>query len=302
LERAARIELATSAWKAEALPLCNARDLVWWAGLDSNQRSAFARRVYSPVPLTTRPPTLDCSRCRVAVFALSPDRPFQRSLGTTGGGSTASATLLVTRATLVPIAMPLEEADACVRSISPTAPAGYACSLPGCRRAVGVVQAWRPAYCLRTGGKGAGLGSPPARNAPGVAECPSSRCSHRTVHPVVLGIERSASFGTQRFHQKGTPMKRTLLGLVAAAALVTTGLSPVLAAPGAAAPAGPYQKSCAYARVAAGTLTAACRGAAGLVKSSIVLSSCASPGVIANTAGTLTCTGAKAMAPAPTKT
>ena len=25
LERAARIELATSAWKAEALPLCNAR-------------------------------------------------------------------------------------------------------------------------------------------------------------------------------------------------------------------------------------------------------------------------------------
>lgn len=30
----------------------------WWAGLDSNQRSAFARQIYSLVPLTTRPPTL----------------------------------------------------------------------------------------------------------------------------------------------------------------------------------------------------------------------------------------------------
>ena len=29
----------------------------WWAGLDSNQRSAFARQVYSLVPLTARPPT-----------------------------------------------------------------------------------------------------------------------------------------------------------------------------------------------------------------------------------------------------
>jgi hypothetical protein len=29
----------------------------WWAGLDSNQRSAFARQIYSLVPLTTRPPT-----------------------------------------------------------------------------------------------------------------------------------------------------------------------------------------------------------------------------------------------------
>lgn len=33
----------------------------WWAGLDSNQRSALARRIYSPVPLTTRPPTQDRS-------------------------------------------------------------------------------------------------------------------------------------------------------------------------------------------------------------------------------------------------
>jgi hypothetical protein len=33
-----------------------------WAGLDSNQRSAFARRIYSPVPLTTRPPTHDQPR------------------------------------------------------------------------------------------------------------------------------------------------------------------------------------------------------------------------------------------------
>ena len=31
----------------------------WWAGLDSNQRIAFASRIYSPVPLTTRPPTHD---------------------------------------------------------------------------------------------------------------------------------------------------------------------------------------------------------------------------------------------------
>lgn len=29
----------------------------WWAGLDLNQRIAFASRIYSPVPLTTRPPT-----------------------------------------------------------------------------------------------------------------------------------------------------------------------------------------------------------------------------------------------------
>ena len=28
-----------------------------WAGLDSNQRNAFACQVYSLVPLTTRPPT-----------------------------------------------------------------------------------------------------------------------------------------------------------------------------------------------------------------------------------------------------
>ena len=28
-----------------------------WAGLDLNQRIAFASRIYSPVPLTTRPPT-----------------------------------------------------------------------------------------------------------------------------------------------------------------------------------------------------------------------------------------------------
>ena len=29
----------------------------WWAGQDLNLRIAFASRVYSPVPLTTRPPT-----------------------------------------------------------------------------------------------------------------------------------------------------------------------------------------------------------------------------------------------------
>ncbi len=34
----------------------------WWAGQDSNLRSAFARRIYSPMPLTTRPPTHDGDR------------------------------------------------------------------------------------------------------------------------------------------------------------------------------------------------------------------------------------------------
>jgi len=76
VERAAGIEPATLAWKARALPLCNARArfrevrtqlraslaetracLPWWAGQDLNLRIAFASRVYSPVPLTTRPPT-----------------------------------------------------------------------------------------------------------------------------------------------------------------------------------------------------------------------------------------------------
>ncbi len=62
VERAAGIEPATLAWKARALPLCNARGPGregedWWAGLDSNQRSAFAHQIYSLAPLTTRPPT-----------------------------------------------------------------------------------------------------------------------------------------------------------------------------------------------------------------------------------------------------
>ena len=61
LERAAGIEPATLAWKARALPLCNARGN--WAGLDLNQRSAFARQIYSLVPLTTRPPTHDSFNC-----------------------------------------------------------------------------------------------------------------------------------------------------------------------------------------------------------------------------------------------
>ena len=92
LERAAGIEPATLAWKARALPLCNARtrvpvrifyrtalhtvdvvdekrapvkpqrvDREPWAGQDSNLRSALARWIYSPMPLTTRPPTHDGS-------------------------------------------------------------------------------------------------------------------------------------------------------------------------------------------------------------------------------------------------
>ena len=74
LERAAGIEPATLAWKARALPLCNARALArpvgWWAGLDSNQRSAFARQIYSLVPLTTRPPTQGFSSFPVVAKAV----------------------------------------------------------------------------------------------------------------------------------------------------------------------------------------------------------------------------------------
>jgi hypothetical protein len=33
------------------------RAVRWWAGQDLNLRIAFASRIYSPVPLTTRPPT-----------------------------------------------------------------------------------------------------------------------------------------------------------------------------------------------------------------------------------------------------
>ncbi len=36
----------------------------WCRGQDSNLRRALARRVYSPVPLTTRPP-LHCFKCLV---------------------------------------------------------------------------------------------------------------------------------------------------------------------------------------------------------------------------------------------
>lgn len=48
-----------------------------WAGLDLNQRSAFARQIYSLVPLTTRPPTHEDS-LNVAdlgtILRLSPPR------------------------------------------------------------------------------------------------------------------------------------------------------------------------------------------------------------------------------------
>ena len=45
--------------KRRRVSLCDARRLLayWWAGQDLNLRIAFASRVYSPVPLTTRPPT-----------------------------------------------------------------------------------------------------------------------------------------------------------------------------------------------------------------------------------------------------
>ena len=89
LERAAGIEPATLAWKARALPLCNARapepfaarfgyaavhpawrkrSRNWWAGLDLNQRTALAGQIYSLVPLTTRPPTHDGDLKRYAGY------------------------------------------------------------------------------------------------------------------------------------------------------------------------------------------------------------------------------------------
>jgi hypothetical protein len=45
------------AWKAMTLPLSYSRSQkIWWRGEDSNLRSSEERWVYSPVPLTTRPP------------------------------------------------------------------------------------------------------------------------------------------------------------------------------------------------------------------------------------------------------
>ncbi len=60
MERAARIELASSAWKAEVLPLHNARasfPLVKGGGEDWIRTNVHIRdQIYSLTPLTTRPP------------------------------------------------------------------------------------------------------------------------------------------------------------------------------------------------------------------------------------------------------
>ena len=61
LERAARIELASSAWKAEVLPLHNARCVqfhrVEGGGGDRIRTYVHIRdQIYSLTPLTTRPP------------------------------------------------------------------------------------------------------------------------------------------------------------------------------------------------------------------------------------------------------
>ena len=62
LERVARIELASSAWKAEVLPLyhtrkssAQARLKKWWRGLDSNQRRR-SQQIYSLPHLATLEP------------------------------------------------------------------------------------------------------------------------------------------------------------------------------------------------------------------------------------------------------
>lgn len=60
LERAARIELASSAWKAEVLPLHNARApiiRIGGGGGDWIRTNVHIRdQIYSLAPLTTRPP------------------------------------------------------------------------------------------------------------------------------------------------------------------------------------------------------------------------------------------------------
>ena len=58
LERVAGIEPASSAWKAEVLPLNYTRRLkTWWWGKDLNLRR-LSRQIYSLIPLTTREPLL----------------------------------------------------------------------------------------------------------------------------------------------------------------------------------------------------------------------------------------------------
>ncbi len=64
MERVAGIEPASSAWKAEVLPLYHTRvpgeaqgNFIrnWWRGLDSNQRR-LSQQIYSLPPLATREP------------------------------------------------------------------------------------------------------------------------------------------------------------------------------------------------------------------------------------------------------
>ena len=59
MERVAGIEPASSAWKAEVLPLNYTRRItaLWWWGKDSNLRR-LSRQIYSLIPLTTREPHL----------------------------------------------------------------------------------------------------------------------------------------------------------------------------------------------------------------------------------------------------
>jgi hypothetical protein len=59
----------------------------WWAGLDSNQRTALAGQIYSLLPLTTRPPTqgarltrVRCARVRVLYRSRKAFNPFFRVL------------------------------------------------------------------------------------------------------------------------------------------------------------------------------------------------------------------------------
>ena len=83
-------------------------------------------------------------------------------------------------------------------------------------------------------------------------------------------------------------MKRILLGLVAAASLAGTALSPASAQ---SVPNGSYQQSCTNIRVRGDQLVARCNlPQGGTVRSSISVSSC-SRGDIANVNGQLTCNG-----------
>ena len=71
MERVARIELASSAWKAEVLPLYHTRDTLKKRVVEGDgfEPSKLARQIYSLLPLATREPLLNGRKvCRKALL------------------------------------------------------------------------------------------------------------------------------------------------------------------------------------------------------------------------------------------